>query len=82
VNEIAVVNGMTETKIPKHPASATLSNPYKGRHPNLMGPMGAAIGAGFCISYGLPFMRCRARLLLAYLLAGTVMYLIRRALGE
>src|SRR5260370_26015306 len=44
--------------------------------------MGAAIGAGFFLSSGSAIHEAGPGLLLAYLLAGTVMYLIMRALGE
>jgi AAT family amino acid transporter len=57
------------------------SRTLKGRHLQLMG-MGAAIGAGFFLSSGSAIHEAGPGLLLAYLLAGTVMYLIMRALGE
>ena len=63
------------------PTEAQPSRTLKGRHLQLMG-MGAAIGAGFFLSSGSAIHEAGPGLLLAYLLAGTVMYLIMRALGE
>jgi AAT family amino acid transporter len=53
----------------------------KDRHLQLMG-MGCAIGAGFLLGSGSAIHEAGPGLLLAYLLAGTVTYLILRALGE
>jgi AAT family amino acid transporter len=63
------------------PAKTQPARTLKGRHLQLMG-MGAAIGAGFFLSSGSAIHEAGPGLLLAYLLAGTVMYLIMRALGE
>src|SRR5258707_4672138 len=73
---------MTETTDSRSiPAEMQPSRTLKGRHLQLMG-MGAAIGAGFFLSSGSAIHEAGPGLLLAYLLAGTVMYLIMRALGE
>lgn len=73
---------MTETTDSRSiPAETQPSRTLKGRHLQLMG-MGAAIGAGFFLSSGSAIHEAGPGLLLAYLLAGTVMYLIMRALGE
>src|SRR5260370_5817691 len=73
---------MTEaTDSRSHPAETHPPRTLTGRHLQLMG-MGAAIGAGFFLSSGSAIHEAGPGLLLAYLLAGTVMYLIMRALGE
>src|SRR5258707_4360833 len=73
---------MTETTDSRSiPAETQPSRTLKGRHLQLMG-MGAAIGAGFFLSSGSAIHEAGPGLLLDYLLAGTVMYLIMRALGE
>jgi L-asparagine transporter-like permease len=59
------------------PVETQPSRTLKGRHLQLMG-MGAAIGAGFFLSSGSAIHEAGPGLLLA----GTVMYLIMRALGE
>src|SRR5712671_707707 len=63
------------------PVETQPSRTLKGRHLQLMG-MGAAIGAGFFLSSGSAIHEAGPGILLAYLLTGTVMYLIMRALGE
>src|SRR5260221_12084693 len=74
-------SGMTETTYSRSiPAETQPPRTLKGRHLQLMG-MGAAIGAGFFLSSGSAIHEAGPGLLLAYLLAGTVMYLIMRALG-
>src|SRR5260221_12631639 len=73
---------MTETTDSRSiPAETQAARTLKGRHLQLMG-MGAAIGAGFFLSSGSAIHEAGPGLLLAYLLAGSVMYLIMRALGE
>ena len=73
---------MTETTDSRSiPAETQPARTLKGRHLQLMG-MGAAIGAGFFLSSGSAIHEAGPGLLLAYLLAGSVMYLIMRALGE
>src|SRR5260221_11747191 len=75
-------SGMTETTDSRSsPAETQPSRTLKGRHLQVMG-MSAAIGAGFFLSSGSAIHEAGPGLLLAYLLAGTVMYLIMRALGE
>src|SRR5260370_22398526 len=63
------------------PVEAQPSRTLKDRHLQLMG-MGAAIGAGFFLSSGSAIHEAGPGILLAYLLTGTVMDLIMRALGE
>src|SRR5258706_12274043 len=63
------------------PVETQPSRTLKGRHLQLMG-MGAALGAGFFLSSGSAIHESGPGLLLAFLLAGTAMYLIMRALGE
>jgi AAT family amino acid transporter len=66
------------------PSVLAEGQPYrslKDRHLQLMG-MGGAIGAGFLLGSGSAIHEAGPGLLLAYLLAGTVTYLIIRALGE
>src|SRR5258707_7234012 len=73
---------MTETTDSRSiPAETQAARTLKGRYLQLMG-MGAAIGVGFFLSSGSAIHEAGPGLLLAYLLAGTVMYLIMRALGE
>src|SRR5258708_37823382 len=73
---------MTETTDSRSiPAETQPPRTLKDRHLQLMG-MGAAIGAGCFLSFGSAIHEAGPGILLAYLLTGTVMYLIMRALGE
>ena len=73
---------MTETTDSRSiPVETQPSRTLKGRHLQLMG-MGATIGAGFFLSSGSAIHEAGPGILLAYLLTGTVIYLIMRALGE
>ena len=73
---------MTEiTDSRRIPVEARPSRALKDRHLQLMG-MGSAIGAGFFLSSGSAIHQSGPGLLLAYLFAGTVVYLVMRALGE
>jgi AAT family amino acid transporter len=63
------------------PTERQTTRGLKGRHLQLMG-MGGAIGAGFFLGSGSAIHEAGPGLLVAYLLAGIVIYLIMRALGE
>jgi amino acid transporter, AAT family len=62
-------------------ADAPLARALKGRHLQLMG-LGGAIGAGFFLGTGVAIHNAGPALLLAYLYAGAMVYLLMRALGE
>jgi amino acid transporter, AAT family len=57
------------------------SHSLKNRHLQLMA-IGGAIGAGFFLGSGAAIRQAGPALLVAYLLAGALVYLIMRALGE
>ena len=57
------------------------SHSLKNRHLQLMA-LGGAIGAGFFLGSGAAISQAGPALLIAYLLAGTMIYLVMRALGE
>jgi len=60
---------------------AQTSRSLKNRHLQLMA-FGGAIGAGFFLGSGAAIRQAGPALLIAYLLAGCMIYLIMRALGE
>jgi AAT family amino acid transporter len=66
----------TTTAAPAEPRRA-----LQGRHLQLMG-MGGAIGAGFFLGTGRAIHDAGPSLLLVYLFAGAIVYLLMRALGE
>jgi L-asparagine transporter-like permease len=60
---------------------AQTSRSLKNRHLQLMA-FGGAIGAGFFLGSGAAIRQAGPALLIAYVLAGCMIYLIMRALGE
>src|ERR1700720_649396 len=65
------MQGMAEDKV----------SSLKNRHLQLMA-LGGAIGAGFFLGSGTAISQAGPALLIAYLLAGAMIYLVMRALGE
>src|ERR1700754_2269966 len=57
------------------------SHNLKNRHLQLMA-LGGAIGAGFFLGTGSAIGQAGPALLIAYLIAGAMIYLVMRALGE
>ncbi len=65
---------------PTHVVDQT-SHSLKNRHLQLMA-LGSAIGAGFFLGSGAAINQAGPALLIAYLIAGAMIYLVMRALGE
>src|SRR5258707_11046271 len=65
---------------PTHAEDQT-SHSLKNRHLQLMA-LGGAIGAGFFLGSGAAINQAGPALLIAYLIAGAMIYLVMRALGE
>lgn len=68
-------------EVNKDRATSTDSQGLKNRHLQFMA-IGGVIGAGFFLGTGLAISKAGPALLFAYVLAGAVMYLMMRALGE